>query len=283
MMRSYRRPKLSMSSFRHLISTKITTPKHPPTSTLLYGKTTTKAQTFFLFSTFFPTCKPTTTATTSKFKMSMPKGPKRWLVCAIVGSGILITTVYYRGIETVPYTNRKHFVICSPMMEKRECCYDWDIVVLDEIHIYAFGVPGGKFFICRGVLERFRNDGEVAMVIAHEVARHSTEYPINYHMRELEADYIGLLLMALAGYDPRIAPKVWRNLDWWCELERKLERWLSLESPKEDQFSSHPSHKERAIFLEQAHVMEQALAIYKEVGARHQESWSEYFYKLFFA
>ncbi|KAF9593148.1 hypothetical protein IFM89_020444 [Coptis chinensis] len=246
MMSSYRRPKLSMSSFRHLISTKITTPKHPPTSTLLYGKTTTKAQTFFLFSTFFPTCKPTTTATTSKFKMSMPKGPKRWLVCAIVGSGILITTVYYRGIETVPYTNR------------------------------------GKFFICR-VLERFRNDGEVAMVIAHEVARHSTEYPINYHMRELEADYIGLLLMASAGYDPRIAPKVWRNLDWWCELERKLERWLSLESPKEDQFSSHPSHKERAIFLEQAHVMEQALAIYKEVGARHQESWSEYFHKLFFA
>ncbi|KAJ0782519.1 putative peptidase M48 [Helianthus annuus] len=29
---------------------------------------------------------------------------------------------------------------------------------------------------------------------------------------EIEADYIGLLLMASAGYDPRVAPKVFEKL-----------------------------------------------------------------------
>lgn len=63
-----------------------------------------------------------------------------------------------------------------------------------------------------------------------------------------EADYIGLQLIASAGYDPRVAPKVYKKLG-------KL-RGKSV-------------YRERAEVLAQDHIMEEALTIYKEVRAGH--------------
>lgn len=59
-----------------------------------------------------------------------------------------------------------------------------------------------------------------------------------------EADYIGLLLIALAGYDPRTALKVYEK---WGKLRRKS------------------IYEERAKALAQDQIMEEALTIYKEV------------------
>ena len=66
---------------------------------------------------------------------------------------------------------------------------------------------------------------------------------------ELESDYIGLILMARAGYDPRNATKFW-------------ERMASLGSSGTPEFlSTHPSHGRRIEELEAA--MPEALAIYQ--------------------
>ncbi|XP_010536516.1 PREDICTED: uncharacterized protein LOC104811503 isoform X2 [Tarenaya hassleriana] len=54
-----------------------------------------------------------------------PRGPRRWFrnprtasTVAIVSSGVLIT-VYFANLETVPCTNRRHFVLLSKSLERR--------------------------------------------------------------------------------------------------------------------------------------------------------------------
>ncbi|KAL3639900.1 metalloendopeptidase [Castilleja foliolosa] len=108
----------------------------------------------------------------------------------------------------------------------------------DEPEINAFCLPGGKIVVFTALLEHFLTDPEVATIIGHEVghavARHSAEQtskdlwltilqlilihffspdivntmsnlflrlPFSRRM-EMEADYIGLLLLAAAGFDP---------------------------------------------------------------------------------
>ncbi|RVX08254.1 Cytochrome P450 704C1 [Vitis vinifera] len=73
---------------------------------------------------------------------------------------------------------------------------------------------------------------------------------------EMEADYIGLLLMASAGYDPRIAPRVYEKLG-----------KVAGDSTLKDYLSTHPSGKKRAQLLAQAKVMEEALTLYREARA----------------
>ncbi|KAL6531268.1 metalloendopeptidase [Orobanche hederae] len=73
---------------------------------------------------------------------------------------------------------------------------------------------------------------------------------------EMEADYIGVLLIASAGYDPRVAPQVYE----------KLGR-VAGESALHDYLATHPSGKKRSQVLARAKVMEEALSIYREVQA----------------
>lgn len=70
---------------------------------------------------------------------------------------------------------------------------------------------------------------------------------------EIEADHIGLLLMASAGYDPQVAPKVFVKLG-------KVASDLLLS----DYTSTHPSGKRRSKLLSEASVMQEALAIYED-------------------
>ncbi|KAF7820848.1 Mitochondrial metalloendopeptidase OMA1 [Senna tora] len=170
----------------------------------------------------------------------------------------------------------------------------WEVLVVNEPVVNAFCLPGGKIVVFTGLLEHFKSDAELATVIGHEVghavARHSAEgitknlwfailqlilyqfvmpdvvntmsalflrLPFSRRM-EMEADYIGLLLMASAGYDPRVAPTVYEKLG-----------KVTGESSLRDYLSTHPSGKKRAQLLAQAQVMEEALTIYKNVRAGH--------------
>ncbi|KAI3886034.1 hypothetical protein MKX03_003615 [Papaver bracteatum] len=79
--------------------------------------------------------------------------------------------------------------------------------------------------------------------------------------REKEADYIGLLLLASAGYDPRCAPQVYEKFD---ELEELGELGSSLLG----YLTTHPSGKTREQLLSQDKVMKEAISIYKESCSR---------------
>uniref|UniRef100_A0A6N2MJQ8 RNA helicase n=1 Tax=Salix viminalis TaxID=40686 RepID=A0A6N2MJQ8_SALVM len=175
---------------------------------------------------------------------------------------------------------------------------NWEILVVNEPVVNAFCLPGGKIVVYTGLLEQFKTDAEIATIIGHEVghavARHAAEgitknlwvailqlilyqfimpdianamsvlflrLPFSRRM-EIEADYIGLLLMASAGYDPRIAPRVYEKLG-----------KLTGDSALRDYLSTHPSGKRRAQLLAQAQVMEEALHIYRErIAGRGNEA-----------
>ncbi|KAF3433089.1 hypothetical protein FNV43_RR24191 [Rhamnella rubrinervis] len=169
---------------------------------------------------------------------------------------------------------------------------NWEVLVVKEPVVNALCLPGGKIVVFTGLLDHFRSDAEIATIIGHEVghavARHAAEgitknlwfailqlvlyqfvmpdvvnamstlflrLPFSRRM-EIEADYIGLLLMASAGYDPRVAPKVYEKLG-----------KVTGESALRDYLSTHPSGKKRSQLLAQAKVMEEALHIYMDERA----------------
>lgn len=171
---------------------------------------------------------------------------------------------------------------------------NWEILVVDEPVVNAFCLPGGKIVVFTGLLRHFQTNEEIATIIGHEVghvvARHGAEgitknlwfailqlilyqfvmpdivnsmshlllrLPFSRRM-EMEADYIGLLLLASARYDPRVAPMVYEKLG-----------KITGSSAMRDYLSTHPSGKKRAKLLAQAKVMEEAVSIYRESRMGH--------------
>lgn len=70
---------------------------------------------------------------------------------------------------------------------------------------------------------------------------------------EIEADHIGIMLLAAAGYDPRIAPKVYEKLG-----------KITGDSTLNNYLSTHPSSEKRAQLLSQARVMDEAMDLYRD-------------------
>ncbi|KAL8160278.1 hypothetical protein V2J09_001815 [Rumex salicifolius] len=123
----------------------------------------------------------------------------------------------------------------------------WEVLVIDLPDPDVFCFPGGKIFFLTGLTKHFENDAEIAALLAHEighvVARHLPEQmakniwrnilkrmlyyvlmpevvdkmailnrkPFSKEM-EVEANYIGLVLMALAGYDPSAAISAYEKM-----------------------------------------------------------------------
>ncbi|PHH73446.1 hypothetical protein CDD83_4751 [Cordyceps sp. RAO-2017] len=162
---------------------------------------------------------------------------------------------------------------------------DWEMrVIADDQTVNAFIFPGGKVFVCSGLVRACRSEDALAAVLAHEIAhdvashtaeRLSAAWVANltagsllflagalpglalfslwsvvggFYVQDLlfqlpmsrkqesEADYIGLMLMAEACYDPRAAVPFWR-------LMETIERVGGTEVP--EMISTHPSHAHR--------------------------------------
>ena len=170
--------------------------------------------------------------------------------------------------------------------------WDWEFSLFDNDSPNAFALPGGKVGVNTGLFKAAKNDDQLAAVIGHEVAhaiaRHGAErmsqgqlaqlggaavaigtgsetyvgaYAAlaqvgfmlpNSRTQESEADHIGLLYMAKAGYDPRAAVDLWKNMQ---EIggNGPLE-WMS----------THPSPGNRIQRLQE--LMPEALAIYQKTS-----------------
>jgi len=150
---------------------------------------------------------------------------------------------------------------------------DWEVfVVYDQTQKNAFVIPGGKVFVFSGLLDITQNDDGLATVLSHEIshciAHHSAERmsqmyilafginmfaflfgaPVDFtstmanllldkpasRKQESEADYLGLLMMASACYDPMEAQRFWGRME------------KALQGSEPPQFlSTHPSNTTR--------------------------------------
>jgi predicted Zn-dependent protease len=167
--------------------------------------------------------------------------------------------------------------------------WDWQFTLFDNLEPNAFALPGGKVGVYTGLFKVAQNDAQLAAVMGHEVghaiARHGAErmshgilaqlggvavgaatgsqaYVDIYSQvatlgvilpysrgQESEADEIGLMLMAEAGYDPREAVKLWQNFE-------------ALGGQRPPEFlSTHPSEGTRIQRLQA--LMPKALEVYQ--------------------
>ena len=130
----------------------------------------------------------------------------------------------------------------------------WQFGVLDHPNVNAFAVPGGTIFITRGLLDRMRNEAELAGVLGHEIVHVLRKHHLKAIQKgaqtalagdalstalkdrggaardklialgaevysrgldksdELEADRLGIVIAARAGYDAYGLPSVLQAL-----------------------------------------------------------------------
>jgi len=153
---------------------------------------------------------------------------------------------------------------------------DWKIHVIDDPKIQnAFVIPGGKIFVFTGILPICQSEAGLATVLGHEVAHQVLRHPAermssmkvifllttmlsvigldpgicraavtllmtlpNSRRSEIEADQIGLNIMASACYDPREAIGVWKRMD-------QHERSSRLAGTATEFLQTHPTHDHR--------------------------------------
>jgi predicted Zn-dependent protease len=163
----------------------------------------------------------------------------------------------------------------------------WQFGVLDSNNINAFATPGGYVLITKGLLERLKNEAELAGVLAHETAHVVKKHHLNAMKKgkgveaganvvsmyleqqgqrsaaakeklvggmkeimlrgldkddEFEADRMGVVIAARAGYDPFGLPSVLQMLQ---SLNPK-DSELSL------MFATHPDPGSRLDALDRA-------------------------------
>jgi metalloendopeptidase OMA1, mitochondrial len=168
--------------------------------------------------------------------------------------------------------------------------WDWEFTVFENPEPNAFALPGGKVGVNTGLFKVAQNEAQLAAVIGHEVAhaiaRHGSERMsqgllaqglgalavgtgVNPQVvdlaaqaatlgvilpysrtQEAEADHIGLLYMAEAGYDPREAIDLWQNFE-------------ALGGQRPPEFlSTHPAEGTRIERLQE--LMPEALEVYED-------------------
>lgn len=169
--------------------------------------------------------------------------------------------------------------------------YAWEVRLIDNDEmVNAFALPGGKMAVYTGILPICEDETGLAVVMGHEighvVAQHGTErmsrsvgvefllglvdlgdyaqladlalqygveLPFSRH-HESEADHIGLVYMARAGYDPRAAVGFWSRMN------------AGGGDRPPELLSTHPSPDTRISRLEE--LMPEAVRIFEGGGNR---------------
>lgn len=175
---------------------------------------------------------------------------------------------------------------------------NWEVNVINSKDVNAFVLANGQMYVYTGMLDAVTNDNELAGILGHEMAHavlnHSAEHlsragfvnvysiglltllwaivptdglavvaswlqsvvedlliSLPYSRKlEREADEVGLLMAARACFDVRHVPKFWERM--------RLVEKDAIEQ-QNDWLSTHPSHKNRIVWLQD--LLPHALAL----------------------
>lgn len=129
---------------------------------------------------------------------------------------------------------------------------EWEIEIFDNEAVNAFAMPGGKIGVFTGILSVAENQDQLGAVLGHEVAHVTEQHSLERANREIvtqtgaraggailgggsigdlvqmgaqlglslpygraqesEADTVGLVFSADAGFDPRESVTLWKNM-----------------------------------------------------------------------
>jgi predicted Zn-dependent protease len=156
---------------------------------------------------------------------------------------------------------------------------NFHVTILNSASINAFALPNGSIYITRGLLTLANSTSEIASVLSHEMAHITARHAIARaqlerratlvsrvnsdllndeqsgqarqnegritiasfsRQQELEADQIGVRIMAKAGFDPHAAMRFLKSLE-----RSSILRGLSAPKNSVDFLSTHPSTPER--------------------------------------
>jgi len=201
---------------------------------------------------------------------------------AAIHSLMILLLIVVQSCATVPHTQRKALILISPGQEAAmgEEAYreilsqeklsenkkwvlivdrvgrnlarvsdkpdlNWEFKLIESPQKNAFALPGGKVAVYTGIMEVAKNEAGLAAIMGHEIAHAIAR------QHETEADNIGTIYMARAGYDPNEAVALW-------------ERFAEAEQAGVPAFlSTHPASRERAEALRT--IAQQAMAEYRRV------------------
>ncbi len=142
--------------------------------------------------------------------------------------------------------------------------FNYEFKILNCNDINAFAIAGGHLYVCRGMIEGAKNEGEMVGVMAHEIShaalRHTTQQGAGLGKQilgigavlggaifgvpelgqaayavlltpysrksEKEADIVGARIMATAGYDPHDLANLFKTIEKESEGQRPPE-WAS--------------------------------------------------------
>ena len=165
--------------------------------------------------------------------------------------------------------------------------YSWEFNLVQDQSVNAFCMPGGKIVVYEGLLPVTKDEASLAIVLGHEIAhavakQYGTEIlgqvlnaagvssgttqlaqiiaqkglqfrSLKYSRdNESEADRMGLIFAAMAGYDPNVAVSFWQRM-----------AQMTGNSNQSDVFSDHPSDAKRIAAIKQE--LPEALTYYKPV------------------
>ena len=165
--------------------------------------------------------------------------------------------------------------------------WDWEIHVVDRGRVNAYAVGAGKVMVYRGLIEHLAlSEDELAFIVAHEMAHnlrlHMREYLSNYvpiyaagvgltqalspwasamiidygvdknlsRIKEIEADRIGLELMARAGFNPAAAQSTFAKFYQEEQMSRDALAYLQL-IPRWTYLRTHPLSEDRETDVKQ--------------------------------
>ena len=167
---------------------------------------------------------------------------------------------------------------------------EWEIVVFESEEINAFALPGGKIGIFSGLIDLTRDEEELAAIIGHEIihvikghAYESLKKQIKANMasqifdfgdsfdqfnslliqlpfnrdQETEADLLGLMIIAKAGFNPIKSWFIWEKM----EIKQRYPKFLEFV-----QTHPHPSSRIESIKKN----LPESLKIYSSIIINHK-------------